>query len=73
MSDEPMHPMVQLRFTRSHPPYRTGDVAAFPLGAAQQIVAQRHAVAIAGIGPAPPNPTGEAPTNQRAVPARVTK
>jgi hypothetical protein len=65
--------MVQVRFTRSHPPYRTGDVATFPLGAAQEIVALRRAVAIAGVGPAPAKPAGEAPTNQRAVPARVTK
>jgi hypothetical protein len=73
MSDQPMHPMVQVRFTKSHPPYRAGDVATFSLGAAQEIVALRRAVAIAGVGPAPPGAGDETPTNQRAVPARVTK
>jgi hypothetical protein len=70
-----MHPRVQVRFTRSYPPYRKDDVASFPIDAAREIVARRVAVAIAGVGPTPapgatPAPT---PTAQRAPGQRIEK
>jgi hypothetical protein len=73
MSDQPMHPKVQLRFLRSWQHYRANDIATFPLGAAQTIVAARAAVAIAGVGPTPPPASAGMPQNVRNPSGRVEK
>lgn len=69
--DPPMHPAVQLRFTRPYLNYRRDELATFPLATAQDIVARRVAVAVAGVGPAPA--PGATPTPQRMPGQRVEK
>ena len=67
--------IARVRFLRSHTMYNKGDVAVFPLGEAQRLVAMRVAEALeppAGAMP-PPGGAGEATGGPARGPASVVR